>query len=366
MVKIGATFLTEKNYDKNKVKTVLKNYAKIIPKHDESILNSILSDFESDNFSLITPQQVQFLNSNSEDKWAPYLIFRYKFTNYPKNHTDSEIPSHLIVEPISACNLRCVMCFQVDETFSGNQSFMGKMDFQLFKKIIDDATNIGIKAITLTGRGEPTLHPQMGEMLEYCSGKFFELKMNTNATRLSDKLIHQILKSGMTDLVFSVDSYEKTQYESIRVLGIFETVLNNIKKFKEIKEKYYPNSKCATRVSGVKIDEKQDPVLFKKFWEQYVDHVVMVEMQYRWDTYNNPTTNAGVKPCEYLWGEMNIWCDGVCNPCDTDYKSVLAVGSITENNIKDIWNGDKYKKLRQLHKSGQRSTCHPCERCPNW
>ena len=46
-------------------------------------------------------------------------------------------------------------------------------------------------------------------MLEYCSGKFIEFKMNTNATKLNEKLIHQILKSGMTDLVFSVDSYYK-------------------------------------------------------------------------------------------------------------------------------------------------------------
>ena len=80
---------------------------------------------------------------------------------------------------------------------------------------IDDAHKIGIKAITLTGRGEPTLHPKIGEMLDYCSGKFFELKMNTNATKLNEKLIHQILKSDITDLVFSVDSYQKSKYEFI-------------------------------------------------------------------------------------------------------------------------------------------------------
>ena len=103
-------------------------------------------------------------------------------------------------------------------------------------------------------------------MLDYCKGKFFDLKINTNATRLTEKLMHTIIESGVTDLVFSIDSYEKDEYESIRVLGIFEEVVNNIKKFKEIND-IYPNSNCATRVSGVKINEKQNIEEFTKYWK---------------------------------------------------------------------------------------------------
>ena len=182
---------------------------------------------------------------------------------------ESVVPLHLLIEPVSSCNLRCTMCFQVDESFSGDQKFMGMMDIKLFKKIIDDAYLNGIKALTLASRGEPTLHPKLGEMLEYCTGKFFELKINTNATRLNEKLIHQILQSGVTDMVFSIDSFEKEEYESIRVLGIFEDVFNNIKKFKAIKDEFYPNSKCSTRVSGVKVRKTQDTKKFQEFWQKY-------------------------------------------------------------------------------------------------
>ena len=44
--------------------------------------------------------------------------------------------------------------------------------------------------------------------------------------------MHKIIEAGVTDLVFSVDSYEKDEYESIRVLGKFNDVVKNIKKFK--------------------------------------------------------------------------------------------------------------------------------------
>ena len=100
----------------------------------------------------------------------------------------------------------------------------------------------------------------------------------TNATKLNEKLIHQILKSGMTDLVFSVDSYYKEEFESLRVRAVFEDVVENIKKFKEIRDKDYPNSGCVTRASGVQVSEKQDPQKFEDFWNQYVDFVVMVRM----------------------------------------------------------------------------------------
>ena len=357
------TFLTAKPLNKPLLLDVLKK-SKIKNNEDNKIFEMIIHDFSNNDFTLINTQENFFLNLHSHELWAPYLIFRYKFKNYPKLRIVTDFPIYLLIEPISACNLRCIMCFQIDETFNKSQEFMGKMDLELFYKIIDQAYEGGTKALTLASRGEPTLHPQLGDMLDYCKDKFFELKINTNATRLNEKLIHRILQSDVTDMVFSVDSYQKDEYESIRVKGIFEDVLDNIIKFKEIREKEYPDSKCTTRISGVKVNKEQDPIKFKEFWEKYVDHVVMVEMENRWDTYHNSKDIAGSGSCEYLWERMYIWYDGICNPCDIDYKSELAVGSIKENSIKDIWKGEKYQTIRELHLNGNRNSCYPCDRCP--
>lgn len=356
------TFLTSNSMNKAILLDILKKSK--INKEDSQIIQKIIQDFEKDDFSLINSQEDLFLNLHQKEFWASYLVFRYKFKNYPKQRIVTDFPIYLLIEPISSCNLRCVMCFQIDESFNKSAEFMGKMDLKLFNKVIDQAYANGTKAITLASRGEPTLHPKLEEMLEYCKGKFFEIKINTNATKLNEKLIHKILKTDVTEIVFSVDSYEKVEYESIRVKGIFENVLQNIIKFKEIRDTEYPNSKCVTRISGVKINEEQNQIKFKEFWEKYVDHVVMVEMENRWDTYHNPTEIAGCGSCEYLWERMYIWYDGTCNPCDIDYKSELSVGSIQNNSIKEIWNGEKYKKIRELHLNGNRNQCYPCDRCP--
>jgi radical SAM protein with 4Fe4S-binding SPASM domain len=364
-MKKEVTFLTDMDINKSiLVSQLCSQFEKIKNEEEKKILSNIINNFKNNDFSLLSPQEIYFLNNHGSHLWADYLIFRYKFMNYPKKRVVDLFPNYLLIEPVSACNLRCIMCFQIDETFNNSKNFMGMMELELFKKIIDEAYEGGTKAITFASRGEPTLHPKFGEMLEYCAGKFLELKINTNGTRLNEKLAHQILESGVTDMVFSVDSYTKQEYESIRIKGIFNNVLRNIQKFQEIKEKFYPESACATRISGVKVNKEQNPKLFKEFWQQYVDHVVMVEMENRWDTYNNPKEIAGKNPCDYLWERMYIWYDGTCNPCDIDYKSELTVGTVKDQSISEIWNGEKFTKLRNLHKTGKRCSCYPCDRCP--
>ena len=64
-------------------------------------------------------------------------------------------PPHLLIEPVSTCNLRCPFCFQTDKTFT-RKPFMGVMEFDFFKKIVDEADQLGIGAVTLASRGEPT------------------------------------------------------------------------------------------------------------------------------------------------------------------------------------------------------------------
>ena len=237
------------------------------------------------------------------------------------------------------------------------------MDLSFFKEIVDQAYEGGTKAITLASRGEPTLHPQLGEMLQYCTGKFYELKINTNANLLNETLIRQILDSDVTDIVFSIDSYTKVEYESIRVKGKFEKVLNNIIKVHEIREKHYPNSKTATRISGVQISSQQNIEGFHKFWEKICDHVVIKSCFERWDTYSNPLIPGNLPPCTEFWTRMYVWYDGTCNPCDTDYKSELSVGSACTNDLRSIWHGSKYNELREKHLNSERSRCFPCNRC---
>jgi radical SAM protein with 4Fe4S-binding SPASM domain len=312
----------------------------------------------------ITLQELHWLEKHDESNWVDYLVHRYKFRMFPKSKNVSDFPTYLLIEPTSVCNLRCVMCFQVDETFTLDKSFMGLMSWELFTSVVDQAADNGCQAITMASRGEPSLHKRFGEMLHYVSSKgLFDTKINTNATRLNEKLIHDILSSEVSNVTFSVDAITAESYEKIRVRGKFDEVLANVKLFNQIRAADYPNSPTTTRISGVAVGPDQNPVEMQQFWSKLVDEVTIVPNIHRFDSYNNPRFNRK-EVCSILYSRMYVWWDGTCNPCDFDYKSLLKVGNANEQSIAEIWNGARYTRYRELHENMRRSELNPCDRCP--
>ena len=334
-------------------------------------LRSDISDVEYKDFIdlnypkfSITPHEIDWLQCHKKSDWIPYLIHRYKFKIYPTQKILSDFPVHLLLEPTPVCNLRCIMCFQVAKSFSSDRKHVGYMKWDLFTSVIDQAADHQCHAITLASRGEPTLHKRFGEMLRYIHDKkLLDVKINTNATRLDEKLCHDILSANVSTVTLSVDAADKDTYERIRVLGKFDQVLQNIELFHNIRDKHYPDSTSITRISGVAVDNTQSPEQMQSFWSKYVDQVSIRQEIPRWDSYGNPQFNRN-DICNLLYERIYVWYDGICNPCDFDYKSFLKLGNANENSISDIWLGNRYQDLRDAHENNQRSCTVPCDRCP--
>ena len=187
------------NQEKQK-KDFLRKYC--ISEKDFRIFEEQASDL-----SWLTFQEINSIleYGNSLTDKIKFTFHRFRFNFLPSIRIAPEIPAYLLIEPTSICNMRCPMCFQTDKTFT-NKEFMGKMDFDFFKSIIDEASNEGIGSITLASRGEPSLHPRLSDMLKYSKGKFFEIKMNTNASKLTSDLAREML-STLNHVVFSIDSH---------------------------------------------------------------------------------------------------------------------------------------------------------------
>jgi MoaA/NifB/PqqE/SkfB family radical SAM enzyme len=238
------------------------------------------------------------------------------------------------------------------------------MSWDLFTSVVDQAAGHGCHAITLASRGEPTLHKRFGEMLLYINDKgILDIKINTNATRLTEKLCHEILSANVSTVTLSVDATTKETYERIRVRGKFDEVLNNIQMFNQIRDKHYSKHKTSTRISGVAVKGTQSPEEMQVFWSNHVDQVSIRQEIPRWNSYGNPVFHRE-SVCKLLYERIYVWYDGICNPCDFDYKSYLALGDATKSSISDIWLGETYQQLRAAHENKQRSCIIPCDRCP--
>jgi radical SAM protein with 4Fe4S-binding SPASM domain len=337
--------------DKEIVLKVLKSYKKIA--NNESL--------NEDEFVLSKHEINEFLSLENKNILR-YTVYRYKYNVYPKLKILEEYPPNIQIEPTSMCNLRCIMCYQSDKSFSSKSAgFMGYMKLDLLKKIIDEIEG-KIEAVTFASRGEPTLHSQLDEFLKYCEGKFLGLKLNTNATLLDEKKINSILSSDLQSLVLSIDEKNKENYEKIRVNAKFEKVMKNLNLLKNIREKNYKSSKLQIRISGVKINTEQNVEEMNQFYKEFADEIALVNYSPWESAYDNEINNIE-DVCSELYRRIFVWQDGKVNPCDYDYKSLLSKWNANQDSIKSIWNSNYYNEIRNLHKSKNRKKIEPCNRC---
>ena len=298
----------------------------------------------------------------SDAELPRFLFYRYRYEMFPQRLQIDEFPPCLQIEPASICNYRCLFCYQIDEEFTKkNNGMMGMMPLDLFKRVIDEAQG-KCEAVTLASRGEPLICPDFGPMIKYAGGKFLALKLNTNAWFLNEKLCYAILEAGVNTVVFSADAASEPTYSRLRVNGNLEKVYANIKKFRDIREKYFPHSKVITRVSGVKVPSADSLEDMGKFWGELVDQVAFVNYN-PWENSYKQVVNEITTPCSDLWRRMFVWWDGTVNPCDVDFKSTLSIGNLKSDNLSGLWKSSKYTSLRESHQEKKRSQCEPCARC---
>ena len=311
---------------------------------------------------LLNPNVIEEIKSLDNDKVPHYLYHRYRYEIFPQKKTLDNYPPYLQIEPTSICNYRCVFCYQTDNVFNKkSNNFMGHMAYETFKNIVDQAEG-NIEFISLASRGEPLMCKDIEKMLLYTKNKFLNLKINTNASMLTEKKIHAILNSGVKTLSFSADAADEKSYAELRVNGNLNKILKNINLFNQIRASEYSNSKIITRVSGVKVNENQKINEMQKFWGDLVDQVAFVNYVPWENVYDSKNLDIAT-PCSDLWRRMFIWWDGKANSCDVDYKSKLSVGEISSKSISEIWKSPEYEKLRESHISNERSSLDPCNKC---
>ena len=196
---------------------IVSNYKKIINRAIQDLKTQDSQDTK-EVFSLKS-NTIAELQSLDEDQYLEYIFHRYRYEIFPNKKEIDDFPPCLQIEPSSICNYRCVFCFETDKTFTEKKNgFMGSIKLEDFKKIIDLAHK-NIQFVTIASRGEPLVAKNFSEMLEYTSGKFLNLKLNTNASLLTEGICHSILSDTVGTLVISADAAEKEEYAKIRVNG---------------------------------------------------------------------------------------------------------------------------------------------------
>jgi len=257
----------------------------------------------------------------------------------------------LIIEPTNTCNLRCTFCFVTE----GMTREGGFMDFDLFKKIIDDSPDL--EHLCMHNWGEPLLHKDIFKMIEYAKNKGVNyVVMNTNGTLLTDKMIDKVVNSKLDIIRFSIDGSAET---FMRVRGVeLKKIEQNINKLKNVKERRRPELKMGV-VFTVEEDTEGDAEEYITHWKKIVDHVRLQPK-----LIPSPRTEICPEPFGKDYGKLVVLWDGRVIPCCVDYNATLTIGSVQNETIQNLWKNEKMDFLRKQHLEGKfPDTCANCNEC---
>ena len=133
----------------------------------------LFSEINSKNY------QIPMQRSESEHKYTSTGIkfWRHKsnLENYRNHNPETVISTH--ISPEGACNLKCPYCsVTYRDTFS-------RLPLDTIKDYTDKLLSRGLKAVILTGGGEPTVYKQFNELVKFLKSNGLEIALITNGTQ---------------------------------------------------------------------------------------------------------------------------------------------------------------------------------------
>lgn len=302
-------------------------------------------------------------------------------------------PRLVEIETTTRCPLKCTIC---EHTFWKEEA--REMTFEQFKYAVDQFPKL--KWIGLTGIGESFTNKDFLKILRYVKSRRIYVELYDPFFLINEPTARELIDLGIDKIFISLDAATKNTYERVRVGADFDKVINNIKRFLEIRTKRrtpYPELSYHYIINKMNIDEVLPFVDLAKSLTGTESSIIFTRMMHRF------TENAGVftdipqdlgrqvrkkaeeaglrigwnadalenKPhisqCSF-WIMPFIFVTGHVIPCcagneanKREFQKEYSLGNIFESKFKDIWNSDKYRQFRKmLHRGEVPIQCRDC------
>lgn len=307
-----------------------------------------------------------------------FLIISYAFSLLLRRPLVWSKPISLAIETSSQCNLKCIGC---DKGLNLLYRRKFLVSFDEFKKIIDTIPNT-IFHLTLHGQGEPLMNLSLHKMIAYANQKNIIITFSTNGLLLDEQRCVEIIQSGLTYIVFSLDGYDQTSYEQFRTGGLFQKLLDNILMINNLRKKFNKrnpiiivqtivtnkNEKHLRAIKNIAFKCGTDLFKIKTAFVNNLNslwHYLPEDVKFRRYIINSDgTLKLKGKPaigCFRIHRSLTITSDGLVIPCCYDKNATFVLGSIYDDSFEALWHGHKLSKLRERIFSGDKP--HICLNC---
>ena len=282
------------------------------------------------------------------------------------------VPTTLMVEPSSNCDMKCPVCAYGQ----GRRSPGGDMSLEMFEGIIEE---LGDRLIFLNlwNWGEPLLNRDLPEMISLAKKRKVMVALNTNALLLHDEMARRILSAGPDYMIISFDGVDEETFERIRGKGTFTRVKENVRDFMTLRSEMGMRRPVVdlkmiiTRHNEEQIDDLRalskelgvDKVSFRKLvWRHnpQLKDFLPREKSYIQEIF----VPEGIKGCSRVWKSSVILWDGSVVPCCSDTRFQYNCGNLKNGTrFQEIWNNRRYREFRKRTLVGLDSI-DICSTCP--
>jgi MoaA/NifB/PqqE/SkfB family radical SAM enzyme len=308
-----------------------------------------------------------------------------------------EFPMMVVLSIIYPCNFGCPNCPYTDSNSPIRKFYHEQkgdiMPVKLWEKIADEAGPYG-SWLRCTGGGEPMLHPQMTEMIEYAKTRGARIWLNTNGSMLGPDAkgrsrLERIVGAGIDLIEFSMDAADAATYAVLRPpIGgppkdpeaWFGEHLGNVKAALEIRRELKATSRVVVSIIRQQIieDRLEQAV---QFWKDVGVDEVITRKFLSWD--DNTTIDLGKsadrhlyaslpperkEPCVWPFERLNVDTLGRIALCgqDVSFRTAKQFPTVWEKSVREIWRGEMFDWYRQMHLEGRGAECWPCRGCSAW
>lgn len=268
-------------------------------------------------------------------------------------------PLVVSLESSSLCNARCTMC---DRHKLGRPQMV--MDFDVFRKTVDEAAAGGVKTFQLSFYGECLLDPRLAEKVRYIRGAIPDafVQIVTNGSLLTPEKSRALLESGISHIRISAEGNTAAEYEGIRVRLGYGTLVENVRKLRELRDAN-PEYKTVISVAGLNLKQVPlDEAEYRRFWLQYADSV-FVRDEHILELEKHETLAQKLVPCHKLLTQLPVLSDGRHTLCVYDWYGEAVCGDMNKRSLRSAWFSARRIGYKALHLMGLKKTIAMCRSC---